>query len=344
MKKYKISRVTSLKSVLTILFILVLKSPAYSETKLDTISDNLYLISGLGGNVAFLVAEESILVVDGGYTPSYGKQITDIIKAVSEKPIEYVVITHYHPDHVRGIQSFPGTAKVIAHEKLANNLSTLGQDRLHNDIENRYPEYIADLKEQIDNYEENTETSLSELTTSLSDTEAQLAELKTVKLVKPDITFSDSLIIELDGEQVVLRYFGPGHTSGNTIVHFIKQKTVHLGDLFFNDAYPYIDFEAGSNTENWIQILKIVGEWDLTFVIPGHGDLTDNGSIQKEINYLTDLRATVSQAISAGKTLEESTKDINLDSYDHYNWPYYLPIGIDAVYKELTQGNEEDQG
>jgi glyoxylase-like metal-dependent hydrolase (beta-lactamase superfamily II) len=336
-KNYNKSIAAFLKSVLTIIFILTTVSPVHSESNLDTISDNLYMISGFGGNVAFLVAEETILVVDGGYSPSYGKQILEIIRTVSDKPIEYVVITHYHPDHIRGIQSYPETAKVIAHEKLAGNISTLGQDRLNNDIENRYPEYIADLQEQIDNYEENIETTLAELRTSITDTKEQLAELKTVKLVTPDITFSDSLIIELEGEQVLLHYFGPGHTSGNTIVHFTKQKTIHLGDLFFNDAFPYIDFEAGSNTENWIWILKRVIDWELAAVIPGHGDLADKGSIQKEINYLTDLREAVSQAISAGKTLEESKSEIKLDRYDDYNWPYYLPIGIDAVYKEFTQ-------
>ncbi len=51
-------------------------------------------------------------------------------------------------------------------------------------------------------------------------------------------------------------------------------------------------------------------------------------------------RVAVLQAISAGKTLEESTNDIKLDGYDHYNWPYYLLVGIDAVYKELTQGSQ----
>ncbi|MFC1550719.1 MBL fold metallo-hydrolase [Candidatus Neomarinimicrobiota bacterium] len=339
MRKNKKSSVDFKKPILAILLTLMLVSLVHGESKLQIISDNLYMITGFGGNVGFLVGEKSILVVDGGYTPSYGKQITDLIKTVSEKPIEYVILTHYHPDHVRGVQSLLGSAKVIAHEELVSNLTKHGKERLHNDIENRYPEYITDLKNQITNYVDNTETTLAELKESLTDAELQLAELQTIELVTPDITFSDSLIIELDDNRVILNHFGSGHTSGNTIVHFIKQKTVHLGDLFFNDAFPYIDYEAGSNTENWITILNNVINWDLSYVIPGHGELSDIESIQKEINYLTDLRAAVSQAILIGKTLEESKIEIKLEDYNHYNWPYYLSVGIDAVYKELKKSN-----
>ena len=337
LKKFYKQVITFLQCVFTILFICTLLSPAYGESKLEKISDNLYMIAGFGGNIAFLVAEESILIVDGGYTPSYGKQVLDIIKNVSDKPIKYVVITHYHPDHVRGIQEFLGSAKVVAHEKLASNLANFGLDKLNNDIENRYPEYITDLQDQISNYKDNGETTITELKESLSDAESQLVELKTINLVKPDISFSDSLIIEMGSEDVILHYLGPGHTSGNTIVQFKKNKTIHLGDLLFKNAFPYIDFEAGSNTENWIKMLKTVSAWGFEHIIPGHGELSGKESVEAQILYLMDLREAVSQSISMGKSLEEIKSDIKLDGYDSYNLPHFFLIGIDAVYKEMTQ-------
>ena len=328
-----------LQVILTIIICCSLITTGYGESKLETISDKLYMISGYGGNIAFLVTDTSILVVDGGYTPSNGKQILDEIRTISDKPIEYIVLTHYHPDHVRGVQELLGSAKVVAHENLANNLATLGHDRLKNDIENRFPDYIVYLKEEISNYIENEETSLEELNEALITTEAQLAELKTIDLVKPNKTFSDSLVIEIGDEEVILYYFGPGHSSGNTVVFFKNQNTVHLGDLFFHGAYPYIDFEAGSDTENWINILKKVISWDIEHVIPGHGDLSDRDSINEQIQYLVDLREAISQAIIMGKSLEET----KLDGYDDFNWPYYLPIGIEAVYKEMTQVDSSGQ-
>ncbi|MFC1785200.1 MBL fold metallo-hydrolase [Candidatus Neomarinimicrobiota bacterium] len=339
MKNNDKSKGIFLQIILTSIICCILLTTGYGESNLVNIDDNLYMISGFGGNVAFLVADTSILVVDGGYTPSYGKQILDEIRTISDKPIKYVVLTHYHPDHVRGVQEFLGSAKVIAQENLADNLTMFGMDRLKNDIENRYPQYIAGLKEEISNYIENEETSLAELNEAVITTESQLTELKTIDLVTPDKTFSDSLKIDIGDEEIRLYYFGPGHTSGNTIVYFKNQNTVHLGDLFFHGAYPYIDFEAGSNTENWINILKRISSWDIEHVIPGHGDLSDRDSINEQIQYLVDLREAISQAIIMGKSLEET----KLDGYDDFNWPYYLPIGIEAVYKEMTQVDSSGQ-
>ncbi|MCJ7802103.1 MAG: MBL fold metallo-hydrolase, partial [Candidatus Marinimicrobia bacterium] len=332
MKNNDTSRGICLQIVLIIIICCTLITTGYGESKLKTISDKLYMISGYGGNVAFLVTDKSILVVDGGYTPSNGKQILDEIRTVSDKPIEYIVLTHYHPDHVRGVQELLGSAEVFAQENLANNLATLGYDRLKNDIENRYPEYIAGLKEEISNYIENEETSLAELNEAVITTESQLTELKTINLVTPDNTFSDSLAIEIGDEEIILYYLGSGHTSGNTIVYFKNHKTIHLGDLFFHGTYPYIDFEAGSNTENWINILKRVSSWDIEHVIPGHGEISDRESINEQIQYLVDLREAVSQAIIMGKSLEKIKEETKLDGYDDFNWPYYLPIGIEAVY------------
>ena len=138
-------------------------------------------------------------------------------------------------------------------------------------------------------------------------------------------------------EEIELYYLGPGHTSGNTVVYFKNNKTVHLGDLFFNDAYPYIDFDAGSNTENWIEILKEVYSWDIDYVIPGHGDITTKDGIKKQINYLVDLRRAVKEGLDNGKSLEILKNEITLEAYSEYIWPVYLKIGIEAVYNEMIQ-------
>lgn len=333
-KCYKLG-FTVKRFILLILLCYSLTSFVYCESNLKKISDNLYMINGFGGNIAFLVAEESILVVDGGYKLSDGKQVLEIIKNVSDKPIEYVVMTHYHRDHVTGIQEFCGSAQIIASDNCTFNLSNRGQENLKDIIDIRYPKYITKLDYQIANHNDNSKKSITELKESLNKAELQLAELKTVHYVNPDIIFYDSLLIDMGNEQIMLHFLGPGHTSGNIIVQFKVNKTIHMGDLLFNNLFTYVDFEDGSDTENWIKILKTVSTWEQKFVIPGHGDLLGPESIKEQIGYLTDLRAAVSQAITSGKSLKEAKNEIELDEYDSYNWPENLPVGVEAVYKEM---------
>ncbi len=148
MKNWKLIKIKGSKFLHYFVGILLLSfqiSILCGESNLEKISDNLYLITGFGGNIAFLVGEEGILVVDGGYAPGDGKKVYEIIKNVSDKPIEYVVMTHYHRDHVTGIQEFCGSARIISSENCAKNLSTKGQENLDDLINYRYPKYIAKI-------------------------------------------------------------------------------------------------------------------------------------------------------------------------------------------------------
>jgi glyoxylase-like metal-dependent hydrolase (beta-lactamase superfamily II) len=322
-------------AILGILF--VTNISLHAESNINKINDNLYTISGFGGNVAFFIDEEGVLVVDGGYTPSHGEQILRLIRTISDKSIKYFVLTHYHPDHIRGAQSIIDNSTVVVQENLHKNIQRFGVESLNNDIQNRYPEYINNLKDQINNYSSDNETPLNDLRKDLKETELLLGYLKTIRLVSPNITFQDKVTINMANETIELNYLGPGHTSGNTIVYFKNSNTVHLGDLFFHDAYPYIDFEAGSNTENWIKILETVYDWDIDHVIPGHGAITNKEGIKKQINYLIDLRSAVKEGINEGKSLEELKNEITLQSYNDYVWPVYLKIGIEAIFNEMMQ-------
>jgi glyoxylase-like metal-dependent hydrolase (beta-lactamase superfamily II) len=110
-----------------------------------------------------------------------------------------------------------------------------------------------------------------------------------------------------------------------------------MGDLLFNNMVPYIDWQAGSNTANWIAKLNEVQGWPVDKVIPGHGQLAGKEALKTQAAFLIDLRQEVQQAIDQGKTLEEMKKTVRRPEWLHLDGATMLPIPIEAVYHELKK-------
>ena len=142
-------------------------------------------------------------------------------------------------------------------------------------------------------------------------------ELETDKGV-PQETYEKEMILDLGTETVKLLHFGPGHTSGDTVVVFEKSGVIHAGDLFFYGLPPYIDVEDGSDTGNWIKTIgKLAEKYPDFQIIPGHGKITTMPEFMKFANYLRYLHNQVKTAIQAGKTKEQTIESIDLTAYSH---------------------------
>jgi glyoxylase-like metal-dependent hydrolase (beta-lactamase superfamily II) len=157
----------------------------------------------------------------------------------------------------------------------------------------------------------------------------------------PQKTYEDEMILEHGEETVRLIHFGPGHTSGDTVVVFEKARVVHTGDLFFHGVPPYIDVQDGSNTQNWIKTIgKLAEKYPDFKVIPGHGSVTTMQEYVKFAEYLRYLRKEVAAAIQAGKTKEQAMESIDLSAFDHIqDRGEFLTKkkNIEWIYIELTR-------
>jgi cyclase len=108
--------------------------------------------------------------------------------------------------------------------------------------------------------------------------------------------------------------------------------------LLFNKIIPYIDFEAGSNTKNWINILHKLSEMDISKVIPGHGDITDKKSLLAESEYLNDLRIEIQKYIEKKIPLEEIKKELKNEKYREWDgYTQRFSRNIESVYQEMTK-------
>ena len=310
---------------------------AADEVKAVPVAGGLYLMEGMdGGNVAFLVTDEGVLVVDSGTSPEQGKLVMDEIARITDKPVRYLVLTHYHGDHSFGLQAFPAATVVISQQNTAGNIRTLNEPRLRGMMEKQMPEMVAAQKLKVDTLRRNKGKDLKKEEERLKALEGQLAELKELRFVYPAITYEAGLRISLGGQEIEVVYPGPAHTNGDSLVYFPGLKVVHMGDLFFNGLLPYIGAEAGADTANWMAKLREVSGWDVEKFIPGHGPLSDKEGLLRQAAYLGDLRQAVQAAIAAGQTLEQAKQMAPLAAWKDLKWQEMFPRNVEAVYNELS--------
>ena len=166
--------------------------------------------------------------------------------------------------------------------------------------------------------------------------------------VYADLTYSDFWSQTVGDETLRLMYFGPAHTGGDSVVFFEKANVVHMGDLVFNRAYPYIDTRGGANIANWIGMLRKTTEelpGDAIYIF-GHGN-TEFGitgskdDVIVKSNFLEALLEYTREGIDAGKNKEEILDIEVLEGFEDFNapgWGLKLSANIEAAYTELTTG------
>ena len=327
-----------MKNLLAVILITICvgSTDVRSQAKVDRITGHLYVVFGLGGNVAFLTTDEGVLVVDSGNRESDGEQVIAKIREVSDKPIRYPVLTHYHGDHVSGAIAFPARVTVISHDNTRQNIPFNRESALKS------------ISQEIEKIEKNMRgltvqggVELEKAQKELERRKKQLDEYRGRRYRLPEVTFSDSMTIHIGGESVQLFYPGPGHTNGDIIIRFVNEKVIHVGDLLFNNKWvPRLDGDAGCSVQNWLRIYDKVGMMDFEKLVPGHGEVTDKEGFRyaskRRREFLKDLRSEVQELLKEEVSLEEIKARVKLSKYqDMELHEVLLPYNIEGVFREI---------
>jgi len=164
--------------------------------------------------------------------------------------------------------------------------------------------------------------------------------------VVADATFDKVWSESAGDERLAARYFGPAHTSGDSIVHFERANVAHMGDLLFHEMHPFVDRGAGASIRNWIAVLDTVVKElpeDTVFIAghakPGLSVTHDRKSLQRQRDYFDAVLSHVRKTIAAGSSKEEIAKLDALPGFDGYHsLPPRLTLGsvLGVAYDELT--------
>ncbi len=257
-------------------------------------------------NAAIILLNDSVLVVDTHSIPSAARSLIAQIKTLTDKPVKYVVDTHFHFDHYRGNEAYPnawpGGVEIISSEATRENIARIGIPRVKSELVT-LPRTIAGLKAQL--AATSDPAKRKQIESTLRESESYLAELKMMHVTLPTLTFDRSLILRERRRTVEILWLGRAHTDGDVFAYLPKEKVIATGDVLNScelnlaDGYPY----------DWIKTLDRAEKLDFEYVIGGHGDVIRGKERFDLVKcYLTDLMAEVSEAYAEGATLREAER------------------------------------
>lgn len=165
--------------------------------------------------------------------------------------------------------------------------------------------------------------------------------------VYADTTYTESWKSDVGDETIHLKHYGPAHTGGDTVVYFEKANVIHMGDLIFNRAHPFIDRGSGASIANWITTLnKVAGEYpaDAMYIF-GHGNSEygitgDKSDLMHKRDFLKVLLDYTEKGIEAGKSIDELKSIETLKGFEEFKapgWRLPLSANIEVAYAELTE-------
>jgi glyoxylase-like metal-dependent hydrolase (beta-lactamase superfamily II) len=248
------------------------------------VADNVWFVQGeaaLGSaanrnfisNAGFVVTDDGVVVVDALGSPTLASELIAEIRRVTPKPIRYVIVTHFHADHIYGLQAFKAVgATIIAHPA--------GREYL------------------------NSETAQRRLEASRQDLFPWIDERTQLLGADRWLDTSDHTLM-LGGQAFRMRHVGPAHTPEDLVVYLPKSGVLFAGDLVFRGRIPFV---GQADSRQWIESLNALLDMNPRLLVPGHGPVseTPRDDLALTRDYLVHLRTTMGQAARDLEPFEEA--------------------------------------
>ena len=280
----------------------------------------------VGSHGAVIVNEEDVLLVESHISPAAARAVVDEIEALTDKPVRYVVNTHYHFDHAHGNRIYPPEVHVIGHEVTREMLEKGGSmGRSYESFVGGLPDQVAALEEQVAAAEDGAERA--GLEDQLAYMRNYLAGQESLEPVGPNTTLSERMTLFRGDREIRLLFFGRGHTGGDIVVHLPRERVLITGDLLL----PRLPYMGDGFLDEWDDTLEHLKSLDFDWVLPGHGNpFQDRERITYQQEYMRDLQAQAEALHAQGLSYEEAAARIDMsDHAEHY--PQVAGAGVPAV-------------
>ena len=236
------------------------------EIKTTTLRDGTHMLTGAGGNMVASSGADGVFLIDDQYAP-LSEKIRTALAALSDKPLRFVVNTHWHGDHTGGNEAVgKAGAVIVAHDNVRQRMS-------------------------VEQFVRGSKVPASP------------------GAALPVVTFASGLTLHLNGDDVQVEHVAHAHTDGDALVKFQRANVLHMGDVYFNGLYPFIDAESGGSIDGVLLAVErgVALSDEATIVVPGHGPVSNRDELAKYGAMLKDYRDRIAAMKSEGKTLAQAT-------------------------------------
>jgi cyclase len=270
------------------------------QIKVSKVAGNVYMLVGAGGNIGASVGDDGIVVVDDQYAP-LADRIQAALKGITDKPVRFIINTHYHGDHTGGNEFFQKQAPIIAHDNVRKRLETGGAAGNGGSL---HMEQKAQPKGAL-----------------------------------PIITFDHDVTVHLNGEDIRALHVPAGHTDGDSVIYFPKSNVVHMGDDFVTYGFPFIDVDSGGSIDGMIGgVENAIAQLPADVkIVPGHGPVSNLDDVRAYVKMLKETRAAVQDALDKKMTLEQMKEKKVLDPWKKYSGDFISEDAfLETLYNSLT--------
>lgn len=271
--------------------------PQYPESQVEMslkqVSEHTWFAQGVDGiatdndgfisNAGVIIGDKGIVVVDGLGTPSLGQHLMKLVRQQSDKPLLAVIATHYHADHIYGLQVFE--------ERGARVYAPAGVEKyLRSDV----------AQERLDERRFSLEPYVNENT----------------RLVEPDVYVDKTTHIDLGNISVQMNYLGAAHSDADLSVYVPEDKVLFSGDIIFEGRTPFV---GDADTKEWLAVLEEMEQQNLKALVPGHGAMSQKPTevVSLMRKYLAYLRDNMRAGVEEMSTFQETYDAIDWSEFSH---------------------------
>jgi cyclase len=312
----------------------VIEAPGHRFTELAdgvwfaTYNETLYAMS----NSLVLVGDNDVIVVDSHVTPTAARALRADIATITDKPIRYLINSHFHFDHAHGNQAFVEDVDIIGHTytraKLSGERGNVLEEDTFKFFAGSVPDIVANLRARADAEADPARKAQLERTW-----QTQLDYMNAIPEIKPtppNITFDEHMVIfqrrSPENREIQLVSFGRGHTGGDVVVYLPAERMAYTADMMLGS----LSYMGDGFVDEWPDALEGLKGLDVDMLIPGHGqpfgDLERIGYFQ---DYLRDLWAKTNEMYRQGLTAEQTAQQIDLTAHSA-RYPQITGKGADV--------------